>query len=170
MCGVMRNILKVIMKGWALEVRRLKTNRLEASLHLIKAWRLGASHQGQWLIEVVFLLFHMWRRMIRFRKALEAGTKPLPVFEDPKLREWEQWVFSHTRQRVLWVKLQLLGAKMMKRWMMVRWKAFLKVKEREIRRYQFAEDHYQLALRRRVLRAWTRCARERGRLLRGRIK
>jgi hypothetical protein len=170
MCGVMRNIMKVMLKHWVLEVRRLKANRLSASLRLVKAWRMGSVHENKWLLEKIFLLFHIWRRMVVFKRALAQGVRPLPSFQEPHLTEWDDWVFRDTRERVILAKLHVLGRHMMERWMIIRWRVFLHYRKTKHSRYRWAREHYKATLQRQVLLAWDGCARERGRLLRSRIK
>ena len=102
----MRNILSMVMTGWRLEVKALRVRRQEASLHLVKAWRLRPKGHW-WLDERAYLFFQLWRRMVAHNKVRRPASQDAShADKESHLIEWDEWVEQDQKQRLFISKLQ----------------------------------------------------------------
>ena len=106
--GVRRQICRILYDSWCRVLVRRKRARVEASVHLQRAQSLDTRASHRWPAELVCLTFHMWRRMIAYRKAIKAAEPP-PLYELPVLAEWEVWVHKFTLRRLLKRKVARMG-------------------------------------------------------------
>ena len=65
-----------------------------------QALRRSKEARPFWIPELTGLVFHMWYRMIQYKKAYKGG-KHLPKFGEPVIPQWATWVHAYTHRQLM---------------------------------------------------------------------
>lgn len=61
-----------------------------------------------WVPELQSLIFHMWRRWVAVTVAIRK-RQPIPVFTEPHLPQWDQWMYLNTKAYAATYTLSTMG-------------------------------------------------------------
>ena len=166
LAGIRRQILTLLFAEWAKETREsVRTQakaceKLQSALHRCKAY-------GAWAGELGNLGFHIWRRMTKHKLLIKRGEEP-PLFERPKLVEWDRWVVRYTARLALKAHVRKIGAMVFLKNKFRRWRYQAQFMAAQNLRVAIAVKHHNNVWMSKITKTWGEFCRGRGKAARRR--
>eukprot|EP00752_Nemacystus_decipiens_P009941 g8865.t1 len=167
--SVKRRILKILFQSWRNAANLKQKAAAQAAFKVNRAVRLHTASAMLWAPEIVSLLFHVWSRMTRYKKAVREEREPptfLPEDGYTSLPEWDAWVANKGRHLELKRNVIHIGGQIFLRNKFRRWVWFTKWSLSQEDRALVASQHFDTIKMTKVFTAWAGVCRDRGSMLR----
>jgi Ca2+-binding EF-hand superfamily protein len=163
-----RRTLIKMWAGWRAFVHVVHQERQAAEQCLVRAWRAVKKDRPRWPLERVLTILQMWHRWAVFTKYKREG-KPAPRFNET-LGLWDNWLSSYyeRRSRALASEERADPAKKRRYFMLLCRHHAHTIRKKHMK--EVAETHFKSACTHRLLTAWNKYVRQKGkynRLMRG---
>ena len=155
-------ILKAFFTSWTLYLRTKLRHRKLASVHLQRARRLGG--KKMWAPERARLCFVMWYRYALFKKRKRANEE-LPDFGE-SVAEWTSFMERYWYLKEKQAEAEKRAPTALKRRRLREWLLWVTLVKHLRELEQLAKAHYSSTIKGKLLLAWNRFTKERGKKMR----
>ena len=161
---IRRMVLLKLFNGWKNESHDLKIMRYKASQILSRMVR--RTKGPLWVKESTLVCFHMWYRYTVVKNSYRRGELD-PNFKNPYLPQWTKLYKEITLSRVKKKRTLETGQLLTQRRAYGKWRYLMTVdRSKPVTPLAVAINHYNTVLSTKVLIAWYRYVRDRGRAMR----